>query len=498
MSRSQTARQLLILVWLGSTILSADETKPAVTTRTDAAGALLQEWFKVGTAAGHAGDYYDNRDAGHSRLDLSKYPQLRALPYLDSQRAEKKDYGAPREIRGETVFGNASLSGPALGGASIPRLMSSTPEGLGFLASQYLANQLYVFPEHQDHDPMGEGLSGHGDLYAVNTPYLIISQGSSGSDQPFLDAIAMTMASFTPEVKEILRREKSLMPVVQQILRTSLKSLRRRQDYLTALAHPSAFPAEWLDEAKMMRSAQAMTPLTLPPLLQLEVVRESPPPQAGIDFFESPGRESESLSDRGMGIARVFRGMGREREITVRVTRTREWAGKPLQIHWRLLRGDPDLVDIERSSSAPEATIRVKWHPQPIAAPGGPPRLTGHRVEIGVFADNGTSDSPPCFITFFFLPNERRLYDEANRIRETLYDFPGAFTDVTLTSTKPWRDQYRYDGETNAFLGWTREGKGTPAIDFDEMGRRHTPLGVVPVRYDVDLPTRQLRQIDVK
>lgn len=475
----------------------AGETVPA-TTRTDPNGLLLNQWFSEGTAAGHAGDYYDNRDGGHSRLDLAKYPQLRPLPYLDSQRAEKKDYGPPREIRPETVFGNASLSGSALGGASIPRMMASTREGLGFLAGQYLANQLYVFPEHQDHDPAGEGLSGYGDLYAVNSPYLVTSQGSSGSDQPFLDAIAMTLASFTPEVKEMLRKEKLLMPVVQQILRTSLKPLKQREDYLTALAHPSAFPADWLDEERMMRAAQSLTPLTLPPMLQIEVMRETPPPRRGIDFFEGPAKESESLSDRGIVVARIVRGMGWERELTIRVTRTREWAGRPLQIHWRLLRGDPELVTIERSATAPEATLRVKWHPDPIEAPGGPPNLFGRRVEIGVFADSGTSYSPPCFITFYFLPNERRTYDESGRILETDYAFPGSLADITLTAEKPWRDQYRYDQNSGAMLGWTRSENEKSPVEFDAEGRELTSDGPRKLTYEEDSLSRQLRFLQAK
>lgn len=479
-------------------IVSASGEATPPTTRGDPNGLLLNEWFARGSAAGHAGDYYDNRDGGHSRLDLARYPQLRPLPYLDSQRAEKMDYGPPRQIRPETVFGNASLSGSALGGASIPRLMASTREGLEFLAGQYLANQLYLFPEHQDHDPAGEGSSGHGDLYAVNTPYLIVTQGSSGSDQPFLEAVAMTMASFPPEVKELLRKEKLLMPVVQQILRSSLKPLRQREDYLTSLAHPTAFPAEWLDEGRMMRAARAMTPLALPPLLQLEVVREPAPPRPGIDFFEGPGNESEALSERGMAIARIFRGMARDREITVRAVRTREWAGRPLRIHWRLLRGDPGLVAIERSATAPEATIRARWHPDPIPVPGGPPGLSGRRVEIGVFADNGERYSPPCFVTFFFLPNERRVYDGQGRILETDYRFPGAFTDVTLTSTKPWRDRYRYEEGGARLLGWIREEEGKAPVEFTAEGRRRTPGGTRAVRYESDAATRLLRQVETE
>ncbi len=457
---------------------------PPATTRTDPQGRLLNEWFAAGTAAGHRGDYYDNRDGGHSALDLSRYPQLRPLPYTEGQREAKKNHGPAQEIRPETVIGNASLSGPALGGASIPRLVASSREGLAFLARQYLANQIYVYPEHQDHDPAGQGASGHGDLYAVNSPYVVISQGSSGSDLPFLDAIAMTMACFTPEVKERLRRQKGLMPVVQQILRSSLKTVGQREDYLTALAHPSAFAAAWLDEERMMRAARAMTPQTLPPVFHLELVRESDPPRPGIDFFEAPGRESESLADRGMAIPRIFRGMARDREITVRAAGFHNPSGRPLQLHWRLLRGDPALVTIERSETEPEANIRVRWHEGGFEPPGGPPGLRSRRVEVGVFADDGEGYSPPCFVSFYFLPNERRAYDEAGRILEADYHFEGAFVDVTLTSEKPWRDLYHYDKTSGELLGWRREESGRDPVEFDAAGRRIDPGGPRRIRYE--------------
>lgn len=494
MNLPTTLRRFLMVVMLGALPLAAQEAKPVATTRTDAAGALLNEWFAAGTAAGHAGDYYDNRDAGHSPLDPAAFPLLRPLPYLDSQREQKKDYGPPGEIRPETVIGNASLSGSAVGGASIPRILTSTRDGLAFLRTQYLANQLYVFPEHQDHDPAGEGLSGYGDLYAVNSPYLLISQGSSGTDQPLLRAVAMTLASFRPDVKESLRRQKLLMPVVQQILRSSLKTVKTREDYLTAVAHPSVFDGGLLDEEKMMRTAQAMAMQTLPPLFHLELVRESPAPRPGMDFFESSGRDSESLADQGMVIARVFRGMGREREITVRVARVQEWAGRPLQIHWRVLRGDESSVTVTRSETAPEATIRVRWNQPGWDVPGSP-GLRSRRIEIGVFADDGERYSPPCFITFYFLPNEVRRYDEQDRIAETDYRFRGAFTDITLTSTKPWRDLYHYDKSTGALTGWTREVEGKPPVDFDAEGRLLEGGKSRPVRYEVDPATHYLRQV---
>lgn len=488
---------LLLGLCLPGTLTPARSADPVVpvTTRADPAGLLLQEWFAAGRAAGHAGDYYDNRDKGHSALDLSRYPQLRPLPYSESDKAAGADYGMPQKVRPETVLGNASLSGQAVNGASIPRLFYSTKEGLSFLTNQYIGNQLYLYPEHQDHDPRAADGTGYGDLYPTNSPYLIISQGSSGTDQPFLNAVAMTMASFTPEVKAALRERKLLFPVIQQILRSSRKTLTKPEDYLTGPAHPSVFDAASLDEETMMRLANAMTLETLPPVFHLEVTAESPAPRRGIDFFEGAGRDFESLADRGMVIARVFRGMARERQLTVRVAGTDPGGEKAPVFLWRLLRGDPALVTITPSASTFEAVISVKYQGEDRPVPGAP-ELTSRRIEIGVFARTESGYSPPAFITYYFLPNEKRRYDaRTENVFEVDYTFDRAFVDVTLTSAKPWRDVYLYDEKTALLTGWRREVQGKPPVEFDTIGRKRGSTGSSSVLYLNDPSTNVLQQL---
>ena len=51
----------------------------------------------------------------------------------------------------------------------------------------YAANMLYVSPDHRDRGGIAPSPAAW--------PYMVISQGSSGSDQPFLRALAMTMVS---------------------------------------------------------------------------------------------------------------------------------------------------------------------------------------------------------------------------------------------------------------------------------------------------------------
>src|SRR5262245_62321339 len=100
-------------------------------------GDLLRQWWQEGTAAGNAGDFYDNRDGDHSPLDLTPYPQLTAFKYSADDIKLKKHWAAAREIRPHVTFGNSSTSAPALLGGSNPRSTYVNQFGLSFLYNQY-------------------------------------------------------------------------------------------------------------------------------------------------------------------------------------------------------------------------------------------------------------------------------------------------------------------------------------------------------------------------
>ena len=127
-------------------------------------------------------------------------------------------------------------------GGSNARNYYASSEGLAFLFKQYVSNNLYIYPEHLDHDPGHNGVGGYGDLFPTNTPYLITSQGSSGSDQPFMRALPYVLAAFRPEVKKRLIQTGMLMPTIQMILRINNPHLSSSKDYLTGKAHPTVFP----------------------------------------------------------------------------------------------------------------------------------------------------------------------------------------------------------------------------------------------------------------
>ncbi|MFM7149136.1 MAG: hypothetical protein ACKO23_04770, partial [Gemmataceae bacterium] len=351
------------------------------------AGNLLRQWWKEGTAAGNIGDWYDNRDREHSPFKLDLYPQLQKIKYTPADNKADRNWGLQPKVLPLVVFGNSSTSGlPNLNGSNV-RIYYTMPGGLDLLQQQYLRNNLYIYPEHRDYDPGRSDVGGgYGDLYPTNTPYLITSQGSSYTDQPFMQAVAMTMAAFRPEVKKKLIETGLLMPTIQMVFRSSNKQVRKAEDYFTGSAHPPVFEGTQVDLPRMLKLAHSLQVDSLPPAIKLDVVEEDRV-RPGADYFEAPGL-TETLGNTVSVIARVFRGRQKERRMVVRVRDSLDLNGRPLTFRWVLLRGDEGRVSIKtKDAKGTEAEIKVDYQERRPIAPGSP--METNRVDIGVFAHNG-------------------------------------------------------------------------------------------------------------
>ena len=390
-------------------------------------GDLLRRWYASGTAAGNIGDYYDNRDSGHSQLDISRYPQLQQIVYSESQIKSNSHRGRQTRVLPNVVFGNSSTSYSATAGGSNPRGYYVSSQGVSLLFSQYTGNNIYIYPEHQDYDPGHNGVGGgYGDLYPINTPYLIISQGSSGTDQPFMRAIPYTLAAFRPEVKQKLKESGLLMPTMQMLLRISNNGIANDDDYLSGKAHPPVFQGNAVNARKMVDLAHGITLSNLPPIARIRVVNEDAP-VSGRDYFE-PGR-NEKLADTPAAIGRVFRGSARTRKITIDASDSKDLNGKPLKFFWRVLQGNASRIEINYlnpEQSVAEITIPHfdRFHVE------GRPGLGTNRVDIGVFVHNGTYYSPPAFLTFYALDREDRTYFSDGRIVDIGYNAGTAYLSV--------------------------------------------------------------------
>jgi len=412
----------VLVLWLAwacaaSAHAADDAAQPPICTSKDKEGRLLRKWYAEGTAAGNAGDFYENRDRGHTKPNWSDLPQVRNFADTLDHPAPGGNYGLRTLVLPPVVIGNSSTSHHPLRGGSNARQCYSSAHGVDNLYRQYVGGNLYVYPEHLDHDPRHTGSSGYGDLFPTNTPYVIVSQGSSGSDVAFVKAVAYTLAAFRPEVKKALIENGLLMPTVQMILRRTNKTLDRSPEYLTGKAHPTAFDRENLDRLKMVELAHEIQLTNIPPVVRLKVQKQEEP-KDGVDYFEL-GR-SEKLADTPSAIARVFRGRQYRRKMVVSAEETFDLNKRPLTFHWVVLRGDADRITITKLNDAGTvAEIDVPYHERRPVAEGA--RLDSNRVDIGVFADNGAYCSAPAFVTYCFLDNEIRTYDAEGRVLEIKY-----------------------------------------------------------------------------
>ena len=415
------------------------------------ADQLLLAWEREGTAAGNHGDLYDNHDDHHSLLNLARFPQLTSLEFGEAARAHGFHYGLQRWfVHGAPTLGNSSTAlvrGPNW--RSQPRLALTQVHGALTLFQQYIHNQLYVYPSVRDYDSGSEG-----DVYPANTPYVIISHGVSGSDQVFLEAVAATMAAFRPEVKAELVRQGLLMPTVQMILRASNRLIKKPDDYLTGLAHPTVFEGLWVDPVRMVKMAHEMTVEVLPPLVHLQVLEEDPL-VLGVDDCDEHDREK--LFDTPCAIARVVRSLKYERRMIVSAEKSRDPKGKPLTYRWVVLRGQAGRIKIRTLNAAGSvAELRIPYHWRRRVE--GEKDLESNRVDIGVFVSNDKYTSAPGFLSLFYLNNERRSYDARGRIQEVDY-VPSLgsrnYVDPVLSVKRDWRDEFRYDAAGQC-QGWVR------------------------------------------
>jgi hypothetical protein len=414
--------RLLAFLTLGISSICAQP----VTTRADNVAKLLNEWFVNGTAAGLKAITYENRDGQHSPLNTSLYPQLQVF-----QGAEN-DKGAATQLRTRPTLGNCSMASGATQLGCLPRLYMMDPGGSRFLAQQYLSNNLFIYPEHQDYDIGANGVGGYGDMLPANTPCLLISQGSSGTDQPFLQALVSTAAAFPPDTQKLLIEKRLLMPTLQSVFRRSNKMVQTPEDYFTGKAHPPVFDGSQIDEEKMVRIAHDMTPEKIPPLVLLHVIEETKI-EAGKNFFELSGSHPWKLADTPASITRVLRGNEAEHGMLIGFEKTFSLVKAPLQMRATILQGDPRFVRIESEPGGNVMRLRVRWAPPMITATG----IRSHRIDIGVFADNGASISAPAIISFYMLPNEMHFYDENGRVSEIHYQTHNPDFGLPVTDTDP-------------------------------------------------------------
>ncbi|MFV0243675.1 MAG: hypothetical protein ACK5IB_01460 [Qingshengfaniella sp.] len=419
--------------------------------QTGPADVQLRHWWARRSAAGLAGIVYDNRDRGHSTGPMV-FPQVSKTLYAPVFKNSMLDYGIAGRVRFSLpVIGNSSTaitSGPTWRSQARAALQSPAAALLAY--QLYATNALYFYPEHRDHDRPS------GDMFFANTPYFWVSQGSSGSDRPFMINALRAIAALPPETRH-LAEEKHLLPAtVQMILRSTMAGVEGRAGYLSGAAHPSAFDAKRLDPLAVVGRAHALKASDLPPMVRLRVL---------ADFTALPGVDylarnlDEVLFTTPSAIARAWRSYAYRRDIVLSAAETEDPNGRPLRFHWVLLRGDPNRIQIAPADPAGQsARITIAWHDR-YTLPS-PPGLDTSRIDIGIFADNGAEISAPAFFSVTFPTFQNRIYTpgEDGELRLARLTYAGdsraqeTYADPMIWPVAPWSDRFERDSD-----GWIRK-----------------------------------------
>ncbi len=464
------------------------------------AGDLIRAWYAAGTAAGNVGDFYDNHDGDHSNLATKNLPQLTRIEFSEAARKRRLNSGLQDKFFYNVVtFGNSSTAVMGKFWRSQPRLAYTSPRGPLLLYAQYRSNQLYVYPEHRDYDPghtKRDG-DGYGDVYCANTPYLITSQGSSGSDRKFLDAIGCTLAAFRPDVKRRLIEHGALAPTLQMVFRRSYQPVVTDQDYLSGKAHPVVFNGKLLNVTAMVTLAHDIRSDDLPPLALIQIEKEDTP-VAGVDYFDVDGPR-ERLFDTPAAVARIMRSTKYRRRFVVSAAPSKDINGRALTYHWRVLQGNEQEIEVtplDDSSSVVE--LSIPYHARRPVQAGSD--MESNRVDIGLFVHNGAYYSAPAILSFFFLDNETRVYNDQHQIERVTYASAangGDYVDPAIDTPKNWIDEYHYDAGER-LSGWTRR-RGDDVEHFTTDGAlvtkwddQHRPAVARTVRYVADRKNGQV------
>ena len=304
-------------------------------------------------AGGNLGDLYMNRDGDHSRCVVTNWPGLTEVKFDREGRARGMQLNFPNTLFPYPVFGNSSMGftqGPYW--RSIPRaLVTTEARRLGAMAKFYLSNQVWVYPAVND---VNFSTNFYGDVFASVTPYWIVTKGISWSDQYYLRSALEISRSLRPEVKKEIVAKGLLAPTVQAIVRKSIKGVKSEEDYLTALAHPTAMPPAGLDQKRMKQLAAGLKADEIPPLARIAAVA---PEQ--VDYR---GKFPELTYTSPFAWAFVLRAAAPRRSFIVKVDGGDEYAFSV--VHGaegaaKLERLAPDVAKITLEKSLVSPTNRV-------------------------------------------------------------------------------------------------------------------------------------------
>lgn len=484
--------------------------KAEATAYTGPCSELLRTWLLSGEAAGNAGDLYVNRDEDRTQMAYEKFPLLTPVVYSTEAQRAAAHVGAANG-----VFASGLVAYPVVGTSvlslsntpfwrSLPRLITTEAQADVLSFRLAMKNQGYIYDASSDYSAQFKQ-----EHLVANTAHFFATFGDAkdqGSAKTNVETMAEILfaglAAMKPETKAEMTRRGLFVPTFQMLLRQNLKDV---SDYCSAAAHPTVFDVSRVDVDAFVRAAHQLTSADLPVTFNI-VARSESMPRQYVDYFDAP--TSERISDTPCSIKRVIRGRNKVRKLTVAAS-----SSEPnISYRWFVVNGDAEKIRIRPlTKSGTLVKLEVDYHG--VFEQDG---MQKRHVDIACVAlRNGKPMSAPAFVSFRYLANEQRVYDEKGRIQSIDYRTPQSgfvYEDPALSAFKNWRDDYCYDDVTGKCLGWKRTLFDGTVQQFDTLGRRvletaddGTPKRVAEVSYSprvdaksnaVSAPAIELLQMD--
>ncbi len=340
--------------------------------------ACVAALVAAGQAAGYAGLSYHDMDDGHAVAGTA------AMPGIETQINQAYAGTDPwHSDPARILIANQSQAYNFPDGwMSIPRNGS-----IAAIGTMWEASKLFLWPEHRDH--------GVVDFYPWQTPTLVLSQGSSGSELDEVAKLLHILAALPTDVRAALHTEHLLMPTVTMLHRRA--RVATDLDYLTPAAHTVAVAdadvgREGVQLAASIRQGE------LPPIAGLTIEAATFPPD-----WETLGFRQQETGRFALVWAASAQPAtppaGTFSAIVDLAPASRDANARPLYFFARVIRGDAAHVRITQLSQG-RFQIDAEWPAEVTAMINGHDRTT-RRATVAFVAHNGVWLSPPAFLSVF-------------------------------------------------------------------------------------------------
>ena len=292
----------------------------------------------------------------------------------------------------------------------------------------------------------------------ANMPFQLVV-GTDPADRAAAEAAVTLVATSMPsEVRAFYEGHKLMAPLTQWMLRRCHPGVTDEETYLRPAAHPSVWRARDFDPAALAKASGQLTDRNIPTLAVLHPVYEEYEPspiRRAVPWVDYPDPRPEATFETPFGVSLVLRAPEVRRKFRFRA------AGSPFNDAKVSFLWLP--MSDTRSGQTKVGAFQGKNKELPPARGFGEIVLDWRgvrgRQDVLVFARyDGGPWGPPSVISFFVVPNERRVYSQQGRIESIDYVKAEAVV-LPLYQNKPWKDEFTYDSFGKA-IGCSRTRAG--------------------------------------